>query len=99
MDCNITYLKELFEYLFIYLNVINNFSFRYNYVNIHLKYHCIGDSIFNSHRKLISSTIKSLYIKTFLDSETLKTEGIYHAYKSSLNDLKLFSIIFQFIPT
>ena len=95
MGCNITYLKELFEYLFIYLNFINNFS---NFC--YLSYHCIGDSLFNSHRKLISSTIKSLYIINFLDSETLKAKRMYHhAYKSSLNDLKLFSLIFQFIPT
>ena len=79
---NLTYIKSLFIHLRIYPNTIMYYSFISHFSNLVLSGSCKIDSLLHSRSSLHSSDFKSLFIRPYIDRETIKTGRIvFHATK------------------
>ena len=66
-----------------------NYSFRYHFANMVLSSYFTIDSLYHSRSSLNSSDFKSLFIRPYIDPETIKTGRIlFHATKVYITNLK-----------
>ena len=88
-DRNLTYIKSLFVHLRLDPNTITDYSFRSHFANLVLSSSCTIDSLLHSRSSLHSSDFKSLFIRPYIDPETIKTGRIlFHATKVFITNLK-----------
>ena len=68
---NLTYIKSLFVHLRLDPKNITDYSFRSHFANRVLTSYCTIDSILHSRSSLHSSDFKSLFIRPYIDPETI----------------------------
>ena len=86
---NLTHITSLFIHLRFDPNTIMYYSFRSHFANLVLSSLCTIDSLLHSRSSLHSSDFKSLFIRPYIDRETIKTGRIvFHATKVCITNLK-----------